>query len=144
MRRRLDSQQTELVGRALLEAELVRQNFEVARPIRDKHIDLLVYTPVPFRAIPIQVKVKTSDGFDVNRKYEQYPGLILAYVWNIHDTPRFFLMTYDEALSVLGERAQNTPSWRKGSYNTSRPSREMRQRVEGLEDRWEWLRQRLS
>lgn len=87
----LDSQQKELVGRALLEAELVREGFEVARPLRDRGIDLVVYAVGPFKAVPIQVKVKTAEGFDLSKKYSRYPELILAYVWRIHETQRFFL-----------------------------------------------------
>ncbi len=145
---RLDNQQVELVGRAALEAALVRHGFEVARPNRDKGIDLIVYEARPgglFQALPIQMKAKTSEGFDIKTKYDRIPGLVLAYVWGVGDTSqRFFLMTYSEAVALLGHRA-TTSSWReKGGYNTSTPSRELSAAIRKYEDRWDWLRQQLS
>lgn len=141
----LDTQQVELIGRALLEGILIRERFEVARPARDQGVDLVVYLVNPFRSLPIQVKVKTGEGFDVHKKYARHTEIILAYVWNIHEVARFFLLTFEESLEVLGDVALSTASWQEnGYYNTSRPSREMRQRLERFENRWEWLRGRLS
>lgn len=79
----LDSQQVELVGRAALEAELIKNGFEIARPHRDKGIDFLVFLnepTKPFAALPIQMKSSTGTMFGVWRKYEKMTGLILAHV----------------------------------------------------------------
>lgn len=95
-----DTQQIELVGRAALETELIKRGFEVARPHRDKGIDLLGFLDVPadpFAALPIQVKAFTGTSFSVMRKYERMTGLVLVYIWNVLASPRFFLMSYAEA-----------------------------------------------
>ncbi len=145
---KLDPQQVELVGRAGLETALVQRNFEVARPERDKGIDLLVYQAEPgqtFRALPIQVKALTNEGFALNKKYDRIPGLILAYIWGAGTVrQRFFLMTYLEAVELLGNRAKSR-SWEKeGKYNVSSPGRELTALMEAYEDRFEWLRTRLA
>jgi len=89
----LDTQQIELLGRAALEIELTKRGFEVARPLRDKGIDLLVFLDAPakpFGALPIQMKAYSGMSFGVERKYEEMNGLILVYVWNVLTKPRFF------------------------------------------------------
>lgn len=143
----MDTGQVELVGRAALEAELVRSGLEVAHPNRDLGIDLLVYTTdpgKPFRALPVQMKVTTGPRFSVDRKYERFEGLVLAYVWLL-EAPRFFLMTYREALLVLGAAAQATASWQERGYYTQAPvSRERMGQLEEYENRWRWLHEQLD
>lgn len=66
----IDSQQVELVGTSLFEAELTRQGFEVAKPRRDRGIDLVVSTSdpsEPFRAVPVQLQVSTTTAFSLGR-----------------------------------------------------------------------------
>jgi hypothetical protein len=146
-----DTQQIELVGRAALETELIKRGFEVARPHRDKGIDLLVFLdePVdPFAALPIQVKAFTGTSFSVMRKYERMTGLVLVYIWNVLASPRFFLMSYAEAAGLVPGPQKATASWNKpllqaGWSWTKAPKRV----VAGLvpfENRWEWLRAQLT
>ena len=153
MKRKPDAQQVEFIGTKLLEAELVRERFEVAHPIRDRGIDLLVYRDdrgKPFVALPIQVKASSSERFDLDRKYERTTNLVLAFVWNIprsnNSRPRYFLLTYAEALSLLGS-ARKTKSWQKGrryAFTRQVPRQLERQLRQNYEDRWKWLREKLS
>ena len=139
----MDSQQVELVGTTLFEAELIRQGFEVAKPRRDRGIDLIVYTSDPggpFRAVPIQLKVSTRTAFSLDLKYESFTGLVIAYVWEIHATPRYFLLTYPEAAAVAGDQALSTPSWKKDGYFAEGPATKKRRTLlETYEARWAWL-----
>lgn len=144
----MNRQDVESVGTALLQAELARQGFEVAKPIFDRGIDLIVFSSVGdggFRALPIQVKAASAESFVVQKKYRKIGGLILAYVWGVESTPRFFLMTYDEAVALLGSAAE-TRSWKEhGVYSwTRRVDAGRKRQLSKFENRWEWLRQRLS
>jgi hypothetical protein len=52
-KRKPDSQQVEIFGRAALTAELVADGLEVATPERDTGIDLLTYTLEPWGVVPL-------------------------------------------------------------------------------------------
>jgi len=139
----LDTQRKELVGRAALEAELIKHGFEVARPYRDKGIDLIAYLDEPsslFFARPIQLKAASATPFGLDRKYEKIGGIVLAYVWNIFDTPRFFLMNYKEAEAIIPDARKQTPSWAKGGWSWKKAPREVEIALKPFENRWEWLR----
>jgi len=147
----MDSQQIELVGRAALETQLIRKGFEIARPHRDKGIDLIVFLDDPshrLAALPVQVKSYTGQSFGVARKYEKMKYLIHAYVWNVLDQPHFFLMNYAEAARLIGEH-KKTYSWtrsdgRGGWHSTHAPKDIRRSLLSKYEDRWDWLRKRLK
>ena len=110
----LDSQATEVIGRALLIVSLYRDGIEVAEPQRDHGVDLIAYTDRDqFAAWPLQLKVSTDRRFEVHRKYEAIPGLVLTYVWCIHSQPEMFAMSYQEAEAICEQRGwTQTRSWR--------------------------------
>ena len=127
---RIDSQVVELLGRNRLVDELLRDGLEVALPLRDRGIDLITYADIgeditAFAARPIQMKAASGESFSLDRKYRVFPGLILAYVWNVvgaRETVTYAL-TYAEALAVADEMGYTkTDSWRKGRYDCTRVS----------------------
>ena len=128
-----DSQQVELLGRNRLVDELLRDNLEVAMPIRDRGIDLIAYADLGenvtrYVARPIQMKASWTRGFGLYRKYEKFPELLIAYVWHLNDRDKAvtFAMTYQEAFEIAVQmRWTKTGSWEKGWYSTSRPSPEL-------------------
>jgi hypothetical protein len=134
----LDSQQIELIGRNLLTGLLLRDGLEVARPERDRGVDLIAYIDLdagggPFLACPIQVKAHARAAFAVDRKYEKFPNLLLAFLWNVVEPNRLeaFCLNYQEALQVattLGWTA--TASWSSGIYSTTRPSVRVKEMLE--------------
>lgn len=134
----LDSQQIELIGRNLLTGLLLRDGLEVARPERDRGVDLIAYIDLddaggPFLACPIQVKAHARAAFAIDRKYEKFPSLLLAFLWNVVEPSRLeaFCLTYPEAVQVataLGWTA--TPSWSSGIYSTTRPSARVREMLQ--------------
>jgi hypothetical protein len=104
---RPDAQVVEALGRNLLVTELLRANLEVAFPIRDRGIDLIAYLDTgdgvrDFVACPIQMKAASRESFSIDKKYEPFPGLILAYVWNVFDPDATvtYALTYGEAVEV--------------------------------------------
>jgi hypothetical protein len=143
-----DSQQVELIGTSLLEAELVRNGFEVAHPNRDRGIDLLIYRDAPdrpFAAVPVQIKASTSERFDLDSKYGKFFGLVFAYIWNVNGQPQIFLLTYAEAFNLLGD-ARKTKSWtEKGYYAwTNFVSADRKKKLGQFADRWDWLHRHLD
>jgi hypothetical protein len=138
----LDKQQIELIGRAHLEMRLLQAGFEVARPARDKGIDLIAYTDVPgepFHARPIQMKAASGKIFSLNRNYEGR-GIVYAYLWDVLQHPRLFLVPYETAVGMLPAESAQTASWQQGQWYTGRPSAELRGHLERYEDNFDALR----
>lgn len=149
--KKLDSQQVELIGTAALEAELIRQGFEVAHPNRDRGIDLIVYTDEPskpFSAVPIQVKASSGTGFGVFKKYEKFDRMIFAYIWNALDRPRFFIVPYQDAVALLPDAQKQTKSWlredKDGAYSWTNVPKAIRDDLQAYENRWDLIKKALS
>src|SRR5438132_14363692 len=104
---RNDGKLVELRGRNWLTSQLLQAGLEVARPERDRGIDLVAYRDIDqkhqFLAYPIQMKAATREVFSIDSKYEKFPKLILAYVWNLGDSTqtKCFALTYGEAPPML-------------------------------------------
>jgi hypothetical protein len=151
--RRVDTQLVELAGRNWLASELLRAGLEVAKPERDRGIDLIAYLDLDevsgnFHACPIQMKAATGAVFSLNPKYAKFPRLILAYVWNLGESSKTtcFALTYSEALGVANEMGYTkTDSWQTGGrnklpgYSTTAPSARLRELLGPFEmnaDKW--------
>lgn len=130
----MDTQTIELLGRNRLMNELLLAGLEVAMPARDRGIDLIAYADLSskvsaFAACPIQMKAATQQAFSINRKYERISNLLLAYVWGLRDPEKAetYAMTYPEALAIAETLGwTSTPSWERGEYSTSSPSKQIR------------------
>jgi len=149
--RKLDTQQIELVATAALEAELIRQGFEIAHPNRDRGIDLIVYTDEPsqpFSAVPIQVKASSGTGFSVYQKYEKFDRMIFAYIWNALDKPRFFIVPYQDAVALIPEAQKQTQSWLRdndqGAYSWTNVPKAIHEKLKAHENRWDLIKTALS
>lgn len=127
----MDTQQIEILGRNRLISELVAANLEVALPIRDRGIDLLVYADLNtesavFTACPVQMKAASAQYFGVHHKYNKFSQLIIAYVWGLgnSDAAETYAMTQSEAVAVAEQMGwTDTRSWREmDGYSTSKPS----------------------
>lgn len=115
-----DSRQVELLGRNRLIDELLRDNLEVALPVRDRGIDLIAYADrddrvTEYRACPIQLKAAWKQTFGVDQKYERFPGLLIVYVWNLgSDTGDAvtYAMNYQQCCKIADTMGWNrTRSW---------------------------------
>jgi len=75
------------------------------------------------------MKAASRQAFSLNRKYEKISNLLLAYVWGLQDPDHTetYAMTYPEALAIADTLGwTKTPSWAKGEYSTSTPSKQIR------------------
>jgi hypothetical protein len=115
-----DTQITELAGRHYLISQLLKGGAEVAMPLRDRGIDLIMYLDrdrdVPeFVACPVQLKANQEARFGVERKYEKIPNLLMVYAWNVStELPELYALTYLEAVSLLDKKGHTkTTSWTK-------------------------------
>jgi hypothetical protein len=108
----LDTQQVEVVGRALVTAELTRDGLEVARPERDAGIDLIAFRRNPWSAVPVQLKVLGKPGFNFEPKYEHHCALVFIYVWL--DCSEFYVLTWkqaDDLITSLGYKRDSDGRW---------------------------------
>ena len=145
-----DTQLIELAGRHWLIGQLLTFGLEVADPIRDRGVDLIVYEDRAdtFRAVPVQLKVASHRAFGIHRKYDKTRDLLLAYIWNIRpgETPSAYVLRLDEAIALGDEMGYTkTPSWAKGAYTTTKPSMKLIKKLERFAssaDRWRMLLQR--
>jgi hypothetical protein len=112
-----DSQLLEIAGKHFLISRLIADGFEVAEPLRDRGIDLIVYRGGDrFEAFPIQMKASSGRSFSLDEKYRHVPRLQIAYVWNVgSEEASVFVLTFEEALGILhAKRFDRTSAWRKG------------------------------
>ncbi len=129
----LDTQSIEILGRNRLINELIEAGIEVAQPLRDRGIDLIAYfehekKTGTFTAVPIQLKASSTQSFAIDRKYAKISNLIIAFVWGVQDPKRsaIFALTYREVERVAAQmRWTKTPSWKRGAYSTTAPSKNL-------------------
>jgi hypothetical protein len=166
----LDTQQTEIIGRQRVVAELIRADVEVAIPIRDYGVDLVAYIDIneqvttmsnrgsnatagtSFVAVPIQLKVSSKTRFSIHAKYARISNLLLVYVWHIaksYDNTEIYALTYTEALSIANKmKWTKTSSWiDQGGYSAGSISKELRKHLEAhrmTTDKWRSLLRRVS
>ncbi len=125
----LDTQQVEVLGRNLLITTLVSSGLEVARPERDRGVDLIAYLDLAgeaFFALPLQMKAATQRVVSVDKKYERLPWLHIVYAWSVRDPAQaqFFCLSPTEALALATRLGwTETNAWtRDGRYATNAPS----------------------
>jgi len=150
----LDSQTVEVLGRNALVNSLLRAGIEVARPERDRGVDLLAYLDKDiesgrFSAVPIQIKATTKASFSVSEKYAAFPSLVMAHVWNVMEPEArvIYALTYPESLDLARHMGWlDTKSWTakagKGHYVSTSPSKALRDALEPYRastERWHEL-----
>lgn len=146
----MDTQAIEIIGRNILVNQLIRAGLEVAFPIRDRGIDLIIYSDRPeaehdFSAIAIQLKVSSGKSFSINKIFEKTAQLIIVYVWDIEsENPRAFALTYCQVLKIASDCGYiKTQSWAEhGRYAVNNPGtrlQEMLSPYEMTSKRWRAL-----
>jgi hypothetical protein len=118
-----DSQLTEVFGKNLLISHLVAAGFEVAQPVRDRGVDLVVYKDgadaKDYVPCLIQLKASSHESFSLDKRYEHFPHLLIAYVWNVQSpaASNVYALTFKDALQVMKEKGYvETDSWTKKGY----------------------------
>ncbi|TXD35297.1 hypothetical protein FRC96_11520 [Lujinxingia vulgaris] len=130
----MDRQCVEIIGRNILVDQLLRAGLEVAQPLRDRGIDLLVYSDLSedgpdFQARPIQMKASSERRFGIDRKYQKFADLLIVHVWNVRceDETLVYATTFEEAVRIGDEMGwTTTKSWvEHNAYSTSAPSKRL-------------------
>lgn len=95
---------------------------------------------------PVHIKVYVGDGnfFKIQKKVLGLKQVILIYVWDFYEEPRFFVMLAKEAMKLVGPSAMRSQTWKTyGVYwwsaGTGLP-KARREKMEGLYlERWKTL-----
>ena len=92
-RSRVDGQTVEIIGRNYRVSLLACDGLEIARPERDRGVDLIAYLDLDqnsggFTACPIQMKAATDQSFGISKKYEKFPQLLIVHLWHVHEPDR--------------------------------------------------------
>jgi hypothetical protein len=130
----MDAQQVEIFGRNWLINRIIEDGLEVARPERDRGVDLIAYKDLAktgrFVARPIQMKAATHARFGIDKRFALIAKLLVVFVWLKEEAA--FTLTYPEAVHVGEEMGYtDTDSWRlRGKYDTTRPSARLRTTLE--------------
>ena len=134
-----DSQRVEIIGRNHLVNELLLDDIEVARPERDRGVDLIAYIDLDetgggFAACPIQMKASTKKSFALVKKYEKFSRLLLVFIWGLDDPEQteVFALTYAESHVVADQMGWlKTASWLdNGKYTNNEPGVRLRSLLE--------------
>jgi hypothetical protein len=130
LKKSLDSQQVELIGRHRVIESMVRDGVEVAIPVRDNGIDLIAYVNTGVCvACPIQLKAASGESFSVHRKYETAVRLMMCYAWHVHEQePVIYAMSHVDAHRIAEQKGwTSTASWtQRREYSTTRPSEDLK------------------
>jgi hypothetical protein len=137
----MDKQQIGIIGKHILIANLLAAGLEVAEPIRDHGVDLIVYRDgidgSEFVACQIQLKTSSERIFELYRKYERFNDLRIVYVWNAKNPAdaEFYCLTYLEAIGVLKEMkgAQFSILMKKGHWVTTNPSKDLKKMLKDFQ-----------
>ncbi len=65
------------------------------------------------------MKAFTQESFSLDRKYERFPSLLIAYVWNVNagEGGEVYLLSFEQALKVMDAKGYSrTDSWTKNGY----------------------------
>ena len=137
----------ELAGRNWLVVQLLKREIDVAIPVVDRGVDVIAFREVGLHGIkaqPLQLKCAAADSFSLDRKYADR-GVPLVYIWRVFDQPVAYILTYDEALEVLGEQSRSSASWMEGGkYSATSVGARLKDGLAPFEGRWDWLENRLS
>jgi hypothetical protein len=110
-KKKIDGQLIGLAGRNWLISRLFQGGIEVARPERDRGVDLIAYIhPPKFIACPIQVKSSLKPQFTVYDK--EYNGMLLVFVWHVDDSTK--TVAYALTSTDAPEWLRNMDGRRKG------------------------------
>jgi hypothetical protein len=144
----VDSKTIELLGRNRLVDELLQAGLDVALPVAQRGIDLIVYghqDDGSFVACPLQLRASSGRKFAIDHTNEKMPNLIYAFVWGVGtEKVATYALTHREMLRV-GESTGYSlmQSSQKELYGTS-PNRSLLDELERYRMTPESWRQKLA
>jgi len=134
-------------GEALVAAELLRRNINVAYPAYDDGVDLLAYREQYFgQVVPIQVKAASSAIYTLKKEWLRIHGSILVQVWFVATNPEFYIFdSINQMEDALDETYSASPSWmRDNHYHIPRPQKVHADRWRRHRDKWERIISRVG
>lgn len=122
-------------GREVFERRAQERGLKIRPPLQSEAGDFVVIG----QANPRTVRLICSESprISLRKEWAKPADLILAYVWLLPTRKRIFLMSYQEAADILGERALESASFRDNGYYTTACTPRRQQAMERFEDRWE-------
>jgi len=127
-------------GELLVAGELLRRGIDVAIPAYDRGIDLLAYREHDLtKVVPIQVKARAETGYNFQRSWFKYNGLVLVHAWRMQYAPQFYIFGgLDDVEEALGPTSSKSKSWAvDGRYNVTDPGPELIARMQSHRNRWD-------
>ena len=85
---------------------------------------------------PVRLICSESPRISLRTEWDEPADLIFAYIWLLPTCTRIFLMSYEDAAHVLGEKALKSPSFTKRGYYTTAVTPRRQRLMEPFEDRW--------
>ena len=135
-------------ARELFQGAAARHGLVLVDPerLRGYHRIRLAAEPSrPAHSLPLRIVAAKGAALTVHARDEHVEDLVLGYVWHVHDSPRFFLLTYAEALPIFGDEqsTRRKMAEHRGYWSNSNLHLAGQAQMARFEDRWEWLRDAL-
>jgi hypothetical protein len=132
-------------GEALVAAELLRKQIDVAYPAHDGGVDLIAYKGHRFsNVLPIQVKSASGRSFAFMKSWFRIQGIVLVHVWHVATAPEFYVFGESDVEDALGSQYARSDSWMiDGRYSVTNPTDIHAQRMQPHRDRWDRIESRL-
>jgi hypothetical protein len=129
------SPSTRQVGREMFERRAVERGFRTRTPSQSGGGDFIVDGRANSKAV--RLICSETPRISLRKEWVETADLILAYVWLLPTRTRIFLMSYQEAAGVLGDKALKSSSFKNNGYYTTACTPRRQQTIERFEDRWE-------
>jgi len=129
------SPSTRQKGREAFEQRATQRGLRVRTSSQPGISDLLVDGPAGSR--PVRLICSESPRISLRKEWAEPVNLIFAYIWLLPTRTRVFLMSYEDAASVLGEKALESSSFKNSGYYTTACTPRRQQVMERFEDRWD-------
>lgn len=131
----LSSSSTRQKGRERFEQRATQRGLQVQNSSQPGVSDFMISGPANPR--PVRLICSEAPRISLRREWDQPANLICAYVWIQPSRTRIFLMTYQEAAGVLGEKALESNSFTENGYYTTACTPRRQQSMGVFEDRWD-------
>jgi hypothetical protein len=122
-------------GREIFERRATQRGLRVRTFSQPGVSDFVVYGPANSR--PVRLICSESPRISLRKEWAEPADLICAYVWLLPTRTRVFLLSYEDAASVLGGKALESSSFKNSGYYTTACTPRRQQVMERFEDRWD-------
>ena len=122
-------------GREMFAQRATERGFKIRTPSTSDAGDFVVESESNFR--PVRLVCSESPRISLRSEWAEPADLVFAYIWLLPTRTRIFLMCYEEAARILGEKALQSPSFTKRGYYTTAVTPRRQQQMEPFEDRWD-------